>query len=609
MAGHDVRELVATKLHVPTAPAHLVRRGRLDDLLDRAIAQRHRLILVSAPAGSGKSTLLAGSLADRDVDLAWLQVEDSDADPVRFWSYLTAAIGRTRPGMNDAVAPTIVSSGGTPDAVVAVLVNALAAEPSPLVVVIDDYHLIDNPDVHAGVERFVELCPDHASPVIATRTDPSFRLGRLRARAQLTEIRAADLRFDPDEATDLLATPLLDREMVRELCDRTEGWAAGLVLAGLSLSGLDDATDFIAGFGGDNRLVVDYLTDELLASIRPYDRQRLIETSILDRLTGPLVDAVTGSTDASAWLQRIAASNRLVVGLDQTGTAFRYHHLLRDLLRLEAQREIPDRLPDLHLAAAARHHDHGDMYTAIEHYIYAGELVTAGDLAVHATALLNGGQIFTVLGLLDQLGDLPERHARSALVRGCINLTTGRFARARHDYDVAAQLDDGTDANLTASLGIMVHLAEGDLHGAMSIAANMTEPTESTPGLGLAAANTWAGLSDEARRHIAITSELGASEHQQGAAPVNRSRCRRQLMKVPTGALSAGLAACSSSPSSEAVEFSSPGSFVVVGAEQPRDSHPRHESPWGTVERGSPELANGEHAWMLDFDAARWHVS
>jgi LuxR family maltose regulon positive regulatory protein len=521
MDGYDGGELVATKLHPPTVPNHLVRRPRLDDLLDRAITERHRLVLVSAPAGSGKSTLLAGSLADRELDLAWLQVEDSDADPVRFWSYLVAAIDPTRPGLGDAVASTIVSSGGAPDAVVPVLVNALAAVPGQLAVVIDDYHLIGNPEVHAGVERLVELCPDQVRIVIATRTDPSFRLGRLRVRGQLTEIRAADLRFDPAEASELLTTDMLDGEMIRELCDRTEGWAAGLVLAGLSLTGLDDATGFIAGFGGDNRLVVDYLTDELLASMRPDDRQRLIETSILDRLTGPLVDAVTGSTDGTAWLQRLATSNQLVVGLDQTGTAFRYHHLLRDLLRLEAQREIPDRLADLHLAAAAWHHEHGDMYTAIEHYISGGDLVTAGDLvAVHATALLNGGQIFTVLHLLDQLDDLPEHHSRSALVRGWINFTTGRFAGARHYYDVAARLDDGTDANLTASLGIMVHLAEGDLDGAMSIAASMTEPTESTQALGLAAAHTWAGRFDEAHRYIAVTGELAASEPSDYSASV-----------------------------------------------------------------------------------------
>ena len=521
MAAHGVGELVATKLQAPTVPRHLVHRARLDDLLDRAIDERHRLILVSAPAGSGKSTLLAGSLGDRHDDVAWLQVEHSDADPVRFWSYLVATIERTRPGITEAVVPTIVSSGGTPDAVVTVLVNALAEVVTPLVVVIDDYHLIDNPEVHAGVERLVELCPEHVRIIIATRTDPSFRLGRLRVRGQLTEIRAADLRFDPDEAAELLATPLLDREMLRTLCDRTEGWAAGLVLAGLSLTGLDDATDFISGFRGDDQLVVDYLTDELLASIPPDDRQRLIETSILDRLTGPLVDAVTGSTDGATWLPRTAASNQLLIGLDRTGTSFRYHHLLRDLLRLEAEREIPDRLPDLHLAAGAWHREHGDMYTAIEHYISGGDLVTAGDLiAVHATALLNGGQIFTVLRLLDRLGDLPERHSRSALVRGWINFSTGRFAGARHYYDVAAQLDDGTDANLTAALGIMVHLAEGDLGAATSIAGRMAEPTESTQAIGLAAAHTWAGLFDAARRYIAIARELGVSEPSDYAASV-----------------------------------------------------------------------------------------
>jgi LuxR family maltose regulon positive regulatory protein len=521
MAEHEAGELVATKLQAPTVPRHFVRRARLDELLDRAIADRHRLVLLSAPAGSGKSTLLAGSLVDRVGDLAWLQVEDSDADPVRFWSYLVAAIDRTAADVGGAVMPTLVSSGGAPDAVVPALVNALAASAVPLVVVVDDYHLIDNPQVHAGVERLVELCPEHVRLVIATRTDPPFRLGRLRVRGQLTEIRAADLRFEPDEAADLLATPLLDRAMLRELCDRTEGWAAGLVLAGLSLTGLTDATGFIAGFRGDDQLVVDYLTDELLASTPPDDRRRLIETSVLGRLTGPLVDAVTGSTDGSTWLARTAAANQLLVGLDRTGTSFRYHHLLRDLLRLEAEREIPERLPDLHLAAAAWHREHGDMYTAIEHYISGGDLLTAGDLiAVHATALLNGGQIFTVLRLLDRLGDLPEHHSRSALVRGWIDISTGRFAGARHYYDVAARLDDGTDAALTAALGIMVHLTEGDLGTAGSIADGMPEPTESTQAVALAAVRTWSGSFDEARRHIAVARELGASEPSDYAASV-----------------------------------------------------------------------------------------
>ncbi len=513
MVGPGAGELIATKLQVPTVPIGLVRRARLDALLDRAVLERHRLVLVSAPAGSGKSTLLAGTLADRDDDLVWVQVETSDADPVRFWSYLLAAIDGARPGLRNVVEPTIVSTGGSPDLVVPALVNALADDPNRLVIVIDDYHVIDNIAVHAGVERLIDLCPEHVQIVIATRIDPAFRLGRLRVRGQLTEIRASDLRFDADEAADLLGASALGREALLTLCDRTEGWAAGLVLAGLSLAGVDDTSRFIAGFHGDDQLVVDYLTDELLASIPPDERRRLIETSILDQLTGPLIDAVTGSTDGSQWLTRTAAANQLLIGLDRTGTTFRYHHLLRDLLRLEADREIPDRLPELHLAAASWHHDRGDMYTAIEHYIAGGDLVAAGDLiAIHATALLNGGQIFTVLRLLDQLGDLPERHSRSALVRGWINLSTGRFAGARHYYNVAAAFDDGTSANLTASLGIMVHLAEGRLAEAISIAGGMDAPIESTQAIGLVAAFTWAGVFDEALRYIAIARELGASE-------------------------------------------------------------------------------------------------
>ncbi|MEL6890136.1 MAG: LuxR C-terminal-related transcriptional regulator [Actinomycetota bacterium] len=521
MSASTSGALIATKLQTPTIPRQLVRRARLDELLDRAIDARHRLILVSAPAGSGKSTLLAGTLGLRDDDLAWLQVEASDADPVRFWSYLVAAIDLTRPGITDAVASTIITSGGATDTVLPVLINALAESTSPLVVVVDDFHLIDNPVVHAGVERLLELCPDHVRLVIATRRDPPFRLGRLRVRGQLTEIRASDLRFEHREAADLVGTPSLDDEMLSTLCDRTEGWAAGLVLAGLSLSGLDDATDFIAGFGGDDQLVVDYLTDELLASIAPDDRTRLLETSILDRLSAPLVNAVAGSDDGGPWLLRIAGSNQLVIGLDRTGTTFRYHHLLRDLLRLEAEREIPDRLLELHIAAGEWHRDHGDISTSIEHFISGGDLETAGDLiAVHATELLNGGQIFTVVRLLDRLGDLPERHARSALVRGWIDLSTGRFAGARHYYDVANRLGDGSDANLTASLGIMVRLVDGDLGAAMTIAAGMSEPTESTQAIGLVAVHTWAGRFDEARRHIAIARELAASEPSDYAASV-----------------------------------------------------------------------------------------
>ena len=202
-----------------------------------------------------------------------------------------------------------------------------------------------------------------------------------------------------------------------------------------------------------------------------------------------------------------------MIGLDNTDTAFRYHHLLRDLLLLEAERDIPHRLADLHLAAARWHQEHGDTYRAIDHFISGGDLVTAGDLiAVHATKLLNDGQVLHGGGLAGTARRPPEHHARSAGTKGWMDFSTGRFTSARRYYDIAAAHDDGTDANLIASLGVMVTLAGGDLNTALSIAATMTEPVESTQAIGLAAVHTWAGQFDEARRHIAIARELGASE-------------------------------------------------------------------------------------------------
>ncbi len=470
------------------------------------------MVLVSAPAGSGKSTLINGWLETRGAGVGWLQVDEADDDPSRFWAYVAAALAEMVPGLPDFIRASI---GDGPDAAAAGVINQVAHRAGDVVLVIDDYHLITSEDVHRSVEQLVTLRPDNLTVVLSTRVDPPFRLGRLRVRDQLTEVRADDLRFDQAEASWLLdaAATGLGPEAVNLLHERTEGWAAGLVLAGLSMRDGTDVDGFVEAFHGDDQLVADYLTDEFLDSVDDLERQRLLDVSVLGRLSGPLIDEVCGVDDGTEWLARLAASNQLVTSLDRTGTWFRFHHLLRDLLRLEAARKIPERLPGLHLAAASWHRDHDAMFAAIEHYIDGGDLVTAGDLiAVHATALLNDGQVFTVLRLLDRLGDLPERHSRSALVRGWINLSTGRFAGARHYYGVAAEHDDGTDANLTASLGIMVHLAEGALGDALSIAGRMVEPTESTQAIGLVAAHTWAGMFDEARRYVAIARELGGSE-------------------------------------------------------------------------------------------------
>lgn len=512
--------LVATKLTPPTLPGRLVDRIRLRDRLDSAAADPVvRVVLVSAPAGSGKSTLLASWHRQRRGG-AWVHADASDHDPARFWGYVVGALATVVPGMELVARPAVSAAGSDAGPLVERIANELAAS-APVTLVIDDYHLIANPKVDDALVRLIDLAPDTFLLVLGTRVDPDLRLSRLRVRSQLVEIRADALRFDVVEAHLLLDDRQLTGPQAASLCERTEGWAAGLVLAGLSLDRSDDHEGFVHAFQGDDRLVVDYLTDEYLAGVSETDRQRMLESSVLDQMTGPLIDAVCGCDDGSRWLRDLAATNQLLIGLDNTDTAFRYHHLLRDLLQLEAERDIPHRLGDLHLAAARWHHDHGDTYRAIDHFIAADDLVTAGDLiAIHATKLLNDGQIFTVLELLERLGDLPERHSKSAVTKGWLNFSTGRFTAARHYYDIAAAHDDGTSANLIAALGIMVNLAEGDLNAALSLAAAMSEPVESTQAIGLAAVHLWAGKFDQARRYISIARELGASEPSDYASAV-----------------------------------------------------------------------------------------
>ena len=221
--------------------------------------------------------------------MAWLQLEEADADPARFWVSVTAAIGRAAPAIAERLEPLVAGSLGAGQVVVPALVNELAARRERLVVVLDDYHLVDDADVHRGVERLLDLCPPQLTVVLITRADPPFRLGRMRVRGRVREIRAGDLRFDAPEASALLGATAegLGSERLDELCARTEGWAAGLVLAGLSLARTDDADRFVRTFRGDDQLVAGYLTDELLAVLDPDERRRMVEAAVLHRLTGP----------------------------------------------------------------------------------------------------------------------------------------------------------------------------------------------------------------------------------------------------------------------------------------------------------------------------------
>ena len=510
----------ATKLRPPVPPGGLVRRSRLDEILDAAAERHVRLVLLSAPAGSGKSTLLASWLAVRTDLVAWLQVEESDSDPARFWSYLVQAIGRARPDVRELTS-VVVGSKGDDLVVVSALVNQLAAVGDPLIVVIDDYHLIDNTDVHRGMERLIELCPPQVTIVLSTRIDPPYRLGRLRVRDQVAEIRGADLRFATDEASGLLgpAGLALDAALLGQLCDRTEGWAAGLVLAGLSLKRATDPTGFVEAFRGDDRLVVEYLRDELLATVTADDRRRMLETSILEQLSGALVDAVTGAPGGSTWLSGTADTNQLLIRLDPTDTWFRYHHLLRDLLRLEAQRTFPERMPELHARAAAWFEAEGDHGQAVVHRIAAGDPLGAAKLLlVLGPRLLMDGQVKTLHRLLDQLTDVARTLTWCALLYGWCEYLDGQYSQAETWLDTMSDLaEDGFDHTAATSLRINLALARGDVAPALAAArdviANDQLPSHNCDlATATGAAYAWAGQADDARRILRYSAERASAE-------------------------------------------------------------------------------------------------
>lgn len=511
---------MAAKFRPPSPPANPVPRPALTRRLDAAAADPHtRMILLSAPAGAGKSTLVGAWLAARTEPVAWLQVEDSDADPARFWTYVCHSLDGVVPGLAERVVPAVEATGGGADAVLPRLLAALDDAPAPVTLVLDDYHLVTNDQVHTGLDRLVELAPPHLTLLLSTRVDPPLRLGRLRARQELEEIRASDLRFDEAEAAGLLG-PLVSLSATQRaaLVERTEGWAAGLVLAALSLRRVDDPAAFVERFGGSHELVADYLLDEVLGALDEHERHRLLQTSILDRLTGPLVDHVCQGDGGAAWLADLAAANQLVIALDPTGTWFRYHHLLEDLLRLDAERTIAGELPSLHARAATWFADHDEPLRAIEHALAGGEPDAAADLlARHATELLNAGQFATLMRVLAALGEDADRHLGATVLSGWLHLSQGHWDVARRQVELAGALgvDDASDPVL-APLAITLELTTGDVGAALDVARAVRAHGDTGRSARLAAmvGGTFitAGLPEEATEALDLAATLAEQE-------------------------------------------------------------------------------------------------
>ena len=423
--------LLETKLYVPRPRRGLVPRPRLSQRLDRGTASK--LMLISAPAGFGKTTLLTEWLADERL-AAWLSLDRADNDPASFWTYVIAALQTVAPGVGESALTLLQAPQPPPiETVLTTLLNDLGAITGDIVLVLDDYHVIDARDVQDGMAFLLDHLPPRLHVVIASRTDPALPLARLRARGELVETRAAELRFTPDEAAaylnEMMGLQLTARD-VAALEGRTEGWIAALQLAALSMQGRDDVAGFIAGFTGDDRYVVDYLAEEVLQ--RQSDRVQtfLLQTSILGRLSGPLCDAVTGQGGGKAMLEALDRGNLFLVPLDDRRRWYRYHHLFADVLQARLLDEQPDQVPDLHRRASAWYEQNGERSVAIGHALAAEDFERAADLvelAIPAMSRTQTGSHGARLARGDPRRGGP-RQAR-AQRRVCRGTAVGRRAR------------------------------------------------------------------------------------------------------------------------------------------------------------------------------------
>jgi LuxR family maltose regulon positive regulatory protein len=460
--------------------------------------------LLSAPAGFGKTTLASEWLRQLDVPAAWVSLDESDNDPVRFMAYFIAALQTLALPHGDATqsqvegieanigkgALSVLQSLQPPpaEAILTSLINEITAIPGQIILVLDDYHLIEAQPIHDALGFLLEHLPPRMHLVIATREDPPLSLARLRARSQLTELRAADLRFTPSEAAEFLNQVMglnLSAKEIAALETRTEGWIAGLQLAALSMQGLQDTTSFIDSFTGSHRFVLDYLVEEVLQRQPERVRTFLLQTSILDRLSGPLCDAVcssgtavrfgrakspsssggtavrfgaadvTDKVNGQATLEMLERANLFVVPLDNERRWYRYHHLFADVLQAHLMEEQSHQVPDLHRRASEWYEQNGRRADAIRHALAAEDFERAASLIELAWPAMDGTLQFTMwLGWAKALPDelvrarpvLSVAYASTSLMVGELEASEARLRDAERWLDAAADVSERLEA-------------------------------------------------------------------------------------------------------------------------------------------------------------------
>ena len=428
--------LVLTKLNRPRPRLNLVSRPRLIERLNEGLRQNRKLTLVTAPAGFGKTTLVSEWLKQLDHPFIWICLDEGDNDPVRFLSLVTAAFQTVDESIGHSVqsvlqsrqltsaASVLAQNSETPsvDSLIIALINDLVKMPTPLGLVLDDYHVINQASVHQAVQFLLEHQPYHLHLAVVTREDPPFPLPRMRVRTELTEIRERDLRFTKSEAAAFLTGTMglnLSAEAVATLDAHTEGWVAGLQMVALSLDGqaASKVADLIATFSGTHHYVIDYLAEEVLRRQPQVIQSFLCQTAILDCICASLCDAVTERDDSQAILLNLERSNLFLIALDDRQGWFRYHLLFRDFLRTQVE---PRQQIALHHKAAVWYEAHGLIDKAVEHVLVTGDL----DEAERVIGLASGhaiqeGQLAVMLEWLNSLPDSRVRaNSRLATYKG-----------------------------------------------------------------------------------------------------------------------------------------------------------------------------------------------
>lgn len=400
--------LLQTKLYIPQPQPNLVPRPRLIERLNEGVSRK--LTLIAAPAGFGKTTLVSDWLRQLDLSIAWLALDEGDSEVSRFLTYTIAALQKIDSGLGQTSLSLLqLSEMPATENVITLLINEIATFTDKIILILDDYHAIQNLEVHKALAFLLDRLPPQLHLIILSRTDPPFPLSRLRVRQQMTEIRHSDLRFTEAEAAAFL-NELMNLQLLLEdvaaLEARTEGWIAGLQLAALSLRGRADKREFVSSFAGSHRQIIDYLSEDVLQLQNEAVQHFLLQTAILDRLSGPLCDAVTGQTNSQMMLENLERANLFIIPLDNERHWYRYHHLFADFLRIQLRYRQAGQISELHRRANRWYQEQGFTDDAIHHALAGEDRDQAARLIESVgVSLIVEGRLRKLLGWLEALPD------------------------------------------------------------------------------------------------------------------------------------------------------------------------------------------------------------